>query len=80
MLMKFKFILSFNIRGLETSNNVVLKHPNSENQDVCYINLVHLEIYSNPDHGTLVLVVINQPEFTAHLLLMPQANKIKLDY
>ena len=74
---KFKFSSSSNIRGLETSNDVVLKHPNSENQDVCYINLVHLEFYPDPDCDALVLYNRSTSEFTANSLLVSQANKIK---
>ena len=74
---KFKFVSSSDIRGLRTGNDLVLKHPNSENQDICYINLVHLEFYPDPDRDALVLCNRSTSEFTAHSLLVPQAIKIR---
>ncbi|KAL9124452.1 MAG: hypothetical protein Q9217_006215 [Psora testacea] len=74
---KFKFVSSSDIGGLATGNDVVLKHPNSENQDICYINLVHLEVYPDPDRDGLVLCNRSTSGFIAHSLLIPQTNKIK---
>lgn len=74
---KFRFVSSSDIGGLATGNDVVLKHPNSENQDICYINLVHLEVYPDPDRDGLVLCNRSTSEFIAHSLLIPQTNKIK---
>lgn len=74
---KFRFVSSSNIRGNNTCNNVVLKHPNSENQDVCYINLIHVEFYPDPDCGALILCNTSTSTFTSHSLLVPQSERIK---
>ena len=74
---KFKFVSSSDIKGLRTGNDVVLKHPNSGNRDVCFINLVHFEFYPDPDRDALVLCNRSSSEFTARSLLVPQAKTIK---
>ena len=41
--------------GASQGNDVVLKHPTSEAQYCCYINLLHCELYPDPDSDALML-------------------------
>ncbi len=74
---KFKFVSSSSIKGLRSGNDVVLKHPYLGIQDNCYINLLHLELYPDPDSDVMVLYNRSTSEFTAHPLSKSEAYKIK---
>ncbi|KAL9591316.1 MAG: hypothetical protein Q9179_007846, partial [Wetmoreana sp. 5 TL-2023] len=60
-----------------TTNIIVLQHPDLEDSNCCYINLLHLEIYPCPDRDALLLCNRSTSDFTAHSLLETQFCKIK---
>ena len=74
---KFNFVSSSSIKGLRSGNDVVLKHPYLGTQKKCYINLLHLELYPNPDSDAMVLYNRSTIEFTAHLLSESEPYKIE---
>ncbi len=68
---------SSSVKGLRTSKTVVLKHIDSDSEGLCYINLLHLELYPDPDVDALLLHNRSTSDFTAQPILKPQAKKIK---
>lgn len=63
--------------GSGTGNDVVLRHPSPGDQDDCYINLTHLQIYPDPDRDAMVIYNRSSSEFGAYPLRECQANMIE---
>jgi hypothetical protein len=57
--------------GSATRNNFVLKHPNSADENICYINIVHSQLYPDPDSSSIVLFNSSTSLFYAHSLTGP---------
>ena len=65
--------------GSSLDNDVVLKHIDSDSpdQDLCYINLLHSQLYPDPDHDALILYNSSTSTFIFSSLKMPGVdNKI----
>lgn len=41
--------------GASKSNDVILEHPQHADEECCYINLVHVQLYPDPDRDSLVV-------------------------
>jgi hypothetical protein len=44
--------------GGSLDNDMVLNHPNHTAEDRCYINLVHVQLYPDPDQDTTIVSVV----------------------
>jgi len=53
---------------------VVLKHPYSADEESCYINLFHVQLYPDPDHGSLILFNGSTSIFYVQSLTIPQVK------
>ncbi len=62
---------SSSVKGLVPSKTVVLKHIDSDSDGLCYINLLHLELYPDPDVDALLLHNRSTSDFTAQPILEP---------
>ncbi|KAH9204168.1 hypothetical protein DL95DRAFT_497732 [Leptodontidium sp. 2 PMI_412] len=61
--------------GSATANNVVLKHPNSADDNVCYINITHGEFCPDPDNGSIVLYNSSASLFYAQSITGPYVKR-----
>ena len=68
--------------GVSLDNDVVLEHidRDSHDQDLCYINLVHVQFYPDPDHDALILYNSSISIFTSKSLTMPRVANIILPF
>ena len=53
---KFKFIFLLDFISIMIDQSIILRHADINNENNCYINLVHLEIYSDSNHNMLLLI------------------------
>jgi hypothetical protein len=60
--------------GGSSDNDVVLKHPDPADEDQCYINLVHVQLYPDPDHDALTLFNTSTSAFGIRSLATPQVD------
>jgi hypothetical protein len=64
--------------GGSSNNEVVLKHPRSADEESCYINLFHAQLYPDPDRDSLILFNSSTSIFCVQSLTIPQVkNNIK---
>ena len=63
--------------GASLDNDVVLEHIDSDSpdQDPCYINLVHVQLYPDPDHDALILYNSSTSTFIFGSLTIPRGDK-----
>ena len=60
--------------GASWDNDVVLKHPDAADGDRCYINLVHVQLYPDPDHNALILFNSSTSAFSIRSLAIPEVD------
>ena len=62
--------------GTSSDNDVVLEHIDSDSpdEDQCYINLVHVQLYSDPEHDAVILYNSSTSTFTSRSLITPRVN------
>jgi hypothetical protein len=60
--------------GASLDNDVVLEHIDSDSQDLCYINLVHGQLYPDPDNDDLVLYNSSTSTFIFRSLTLPHSD------
>jgi hypothetical protein len=60
--------------GGSSDNDVVLKHPDHADEDRCYINLVHIQLYPDPDRNALILFNNSTSTLGACSLAIPQVD------
>jgi hypothetical protein len=61
--------------GASSDNDVVLKHPDPADDDHCYINLLHVQLYPDPDYDALELYNSSTSTFVVKSLNTPQIDK-----
>lgn len=64
--------------GSSPENDVLLEHPTTATKG-CYINLVHLKLYPDPDSGGLELCNKSKSIFTVQSLTITKLDKIGKD-
>jgi len=60
--------------GGSSDNEVVFKHPRSADEESCYINLFHAQLYPNPDYDSLTLFNGSTSIFCIQSLTKPQVE------
>ena len=60
--------------GGSLDNEVVLKHPRSTDEESCYINLFHAQLYPDPDRDSLILFNGSTSIFCIRSLTAPQVE------
>jgi hypothetical protein len=60
--------------GGSQDNEVVLKHPRSADEESCYINLFHAQLYPDPDRDSLILFNGSTSIFCVRSLAVPQVE------
>ena len=60
--------------GASPNNDVVLKHPEQLDQEPCYINLLHFQLYPDPDHEALNLYNNSGSSFAVSSLHVPRSE------
>ncbi|KAH8797829.1 kinase-like domain-containing protein [Xylogone sp. PMI_703] len=60
--------------GGSSGNDVVLKHPDPADEDRCYINLVQVQLYPDPDRDSLILFNSSTSILGARSLAIPYVN------
>ena len=58
--------------GASPNNDVVLKHPEQLDQEPCYINLLHFQLYPDPDYEALHLYNNSGSSFAVSSLPAPR--------
>ncbi|PVH71137.1 hypothetical protein DL98DRAFT_521254 [Cadophora sp. DSE1049] len=61
--------------GSATANDVVLKHPNSADDNVCYINMTHGQFCPDPDSSSIVLYNSSASLFYAQSITGPYVKR-----
>lgn len=61
--------------GSAASNDVVLKHPTCADENMCYINMNHGQLYPDPDSSSLVLFNGSATLFYAHSITGPSIKR-----
>jgi hypothetical protein len=62
--------------GASPDSDVVLKHPDPTDHEWCYINLLHVQLYPDPDHDALELYNSSTSTFVVKPLNTSQISKI----
>jgi hypothetical protein len=60
--------------GASLDNEVILKHPSPADEERCYINLVHAQLYPDPDRDSLILFNSSASNFNVQPLEIPQVE------
>ena len=60
--------------GRSRDNEVVLKHPRSADEESCYINLFHAQLYPDPDRNSILLFNSSTSIFCVQSLTVPQVE------
>jgi len=61
--------------GASLDSDVVLKHPDPTDHEWCYINLLHAQLYPNPDHDALEIYNSSTSTFVVKPLNTSQVGK-----
>lgn len=61
--------------GSATANDVILKHPNSADDNVCYINMTHGQFCPDPDSSSIVLYNSSDSLFYAQSITGPYVKR-----
>ena len=60
--------------GGSSDNEVVLKHPRSADEESCYINLFHAQLYPDPDRDSFILFNGSTSIFYVQSLTIPRVE------